>query len=44
MVCGKGQKMSYFIALAFILPLMGLIKAIRDAKAVSRRGLDWRVH
>jgi hypothetical protein len=36
--------MSYFIALLFVLPLIGLLKALKDAKAMSRRGLDWRVH
>jgi hypothetical protein len=33
--------MTYLIALAFILPLMGLIEAIHNKKLERRRGLNW---
>jgi len=36
--------MAYFIAMLFLFPLMGLLKAMRDAKTAKQSGLDWRVN
>lgn len=37
----KRHIMTYLIIAAFVLPLMGLVEAVRNKRLERRRGLNW---